>query len=119
MRRLVRNSEPGACNVYLVSSAVDQEGKTTVASQLAASLARSGRRTLLVDGDLRHPGGHHVFGLTNEYGFSELLRGEVDVDDAIRPTPADNLWMITAGQCCAQAVLMLGKDALGEIFAES
>lgn len=115
---LVRNSEPGACNVYLVSSAVEGEGKTTVASQLAASLARSGRRTLLVDGDLRHPGGHHVFGLTNEFGFSELLRGEVHVDDAIRATPADNLWMITAGQCCAQAVLMLGQDALGEIFSE-
>ena len=61
---------------------------------------------------------HLVFGLTNEYGFSELLRGEVHVDDAIRPTPADNLWMITAGQCCAQAVLMLGKDALGDIFSQ-
>ena len=82
---LVRNSEPGACNVYLVTSAADQEGKTTVASQLAASLARSGRRTLLIDSDLRHPGAHLVFGLTNEYGFSELLRGEVHVDDAIRP----------------------------------
>lgn len=115
---LVRNSEPGACNVYLVSSAVEQEGKTTVASQLAASLARSGRRTLLIDCDLRHPGAHHVFGLTNEYGFSELLRGEVHIDDAIRATPADNLWMITAGHCCAQAVLMLGKDTLGEIFTD-
>jgi len=115
---LVRNSEPGACNVFLVTSAADQEGKTTVASQLAASLARSGRRTLLIDSDLRHPGAHLVFGLANEYGFSELLRGEVDVDDAIRPTPADHLWMITAGRCCAQAVLMLGKDALGGIFSQ-
>jgi polysaccharide biosynthesis transport protein len=115
---LVRNSEPGSCNVYLVTSAAEQEGKTTVASQLAASLARSGRRTLLVDCDLRHPGAHLVFGVPNEYGFSELLRGEVHVDDAIRPTPADNLWMITAGRCCAQAVLMLGKDALGDIFSQ-
>ena len=115
---LIRNSEPGACNVFLVTSAAEQEGKTTVASQLAASLARSGRRTLLVDSDLRHPGAHLVFGLTNEYGFSELLRGEIHVDDAIRPTPADNLWMLTAGQCCAQAVLMLGKDALGDIFSQ-
>ncbi len=115
---LIRNSEPGACNVFLVTSAAEQEGKTTVASQLAASLARSGRRTLLVDSDLRHPGAHLVFGLTNEYGFSELLRGEIHVDDAIRPTPADNLWMLTAGQCCAQAVLMLGKNALGDIFSQ-
>lgn len=115
---LIRNSEPGACNVFLVTSAAEQEGKTTVASQLAASLARSGRRTLLVDSDLRHPGAHLVFGLTNEYGFSELLRGEIHVNDAIRPTPADNLWMLTAGQCCAQAVLMLGKNALGDIFSQ-
>jgi capsular exopolysaccharide synthesis family protein len=115
---LVRNAEPGACNVYLVTSAAEQEGKTTVASQLAASLARSGKRTLLVDCDLRHPGAHLVFGLANEYGFSEMLRGEMHVDDAIRPTPADHLWMITAGRCCAQAVLMLGKEALGDVFAQ-
>ncbi len=115
---LVRNASAGSSNVFLVTSAGEQEGKTTVSSQLAASLARAGRKTLLIDADLRHPGAHLVFGLDNEEGFCELLRGEVEVDDVIRPTPADNLWMITAGRCCATAVMGLGKEAAAEIIGQ-
>ncbi len=115
---VVREGEPGVCQTLLITSAGESEGKTTVASQLAASLARSGRRTLLLDGDLRHPGANHVFNMPNEHGFCELLRGEIGVEDAIRATPADNLWMITAGRCDAQAVLGLGKDVVGDIFAD-
>jgi capsular exopolysaccharide synthesis family protein len=113
---LVRNANPASSNVFLVTSAGESEGKTTVASQLAASLARGGRKTLLIDADLRHPGGHLVFGLPNEVGFSELLRGEMDVDEVIQPTPADNLWMITAGQCCATAVMAMGKEAVAQVL---
>ena len=115
---LVRNADPDACNTYLVTSAGDGEGKTTVASQLAASLARSGRRTLLIDGDLRHPGAHLVFGLPNDYGFCELLRHEIDVADAILPTPADGLWLIPAGQCCAVSLMALGKDVAAEVLSQ-
>jgi capsular exopolysaccharide synthesis family protein len=115
---LVRNADPDGCNTYLVTSAGDGEWKTTVASQLAASLARSGRRTLLIDGDLRHPGAHLVFGVPNDYGLCELLRGEIDVADAILPTPADGLWMIPAGRCCAVSLMALGKDIAGQVFAQ-
>ena len=64
--------------MVMVTSADAHEGKTTVASQLAASLARSGRRTLLVDGDVPTPAAHRVFELPQEPGLCELLRGQVD-----------------------------------------
>jgi polysaccharide biosynthesis transport protein len=115
---LVRNANAGSANVFLVTSAGESEGKTTVASQLAASLARGGRKTLLVDADLRHPGAHLVFGLTNEEGFCELLRGEVQVDDVVKPTPADNLWMVSAGRCDAAAVMALGKEAAAQVLGQ-
>jgi capsular exopolysaccharide synthesis family protein len=115
---LVRNSRLGSSNVFLVTSAGEQEGKTTVASQLAASLARSGRKTLLLDADLRHPGAHLVFGLDNEEGFCELLRDEAEVDEVIRPTPADHLWMVSAGRCDAVAVMALGKEAAAEVIGQ-
>jgi capsular exopolysaccharide synthesis family protein len=115
---LVRNASAGSSNVFLVTSAAEQEAKTTVSSPLAASLARAGRKTLLIDADLRHPGAHLVFGIDNEEGFCELLRGEAEVDDVIRPTPADNLWMVTAGRCCATAVMGLGKETAAEIIGQ-
>ncbi len=115
---LMRNASAGSSNVFLVTSAGEQEGKTTVSSQLAASLARAGRKTLLIDADLRHPGAHLVFGLDNEEGFCELLRGEVDADEVIRPTPADNLWMVSAGRCCATAVMALGKEKVAEVIGQ-
>src|SRR5260370_28815540 len=62
--------------VLMVGSAVSGEGKTSLASHLAASLARGGRRTLLVDGDLRNPAVHSMFGLTAGPGFAELLPGQ-------------------------------------------
>ncbi len=115
---VIRNSQIGSSHVFMVTSAGEQEGKTTVASQLAASLARAGRRTLLIDADLRHPGAHLVFGLANEDGFCELLRGEVTVDDVVRPTPADSLWMITSGRCDAMSILALGKDVVARILSQ-
>src|SRR5690606_15016137 len=56
-----------------VTSPAPGEGKTTVAENLAASLAESGRRTLIVDADLRRPRLHEVFGVSNSQGLAVLL----------------------------------------------
>jgi capsular exopolysaccharide synthesis family protein len=107
-------SEP--MRVVMITSALDREGKTTVASQLAASLARCGRRTLLVDGDLRRPTAHKLFELPLEPGLCEVLRGEGEVDDVIRPTRVAGLWMISAGQYDLESIQALSKDGVGDIF---
>jgi hypothetical protein len=60
--------------VVMVTSALGGEGKTTLASQLAASLARAWRKTLLIDCDLRNPAAHQLFDVPGEPGFCEGLR---------------------------------------------
>ena len=98
--------------VAMVTSSLEKEGKTTVASQLAASLARSGRRTLFLDGDLRRPSAHRLFELPMTPGLSEVLRGEVAMEDVIRPTRIAGLWMVPAGRCDQEAIQSLASDGL-------
>jgi succinoglycan biosynthesis transport protein ExoP len=96
----------GICTV-MVTSAVSGEGKTSLSCHLACSLARAGRKTLLLDCDLRNPAAHRLFELSGEPGLCEVLRGEAQLADVIRATPAANLWMIPAGQFDEQALQML------------
>lgn len=102
--------------VVLVTSAATMEGRTTVASQLAASLARAGRRTLLIDGDLRRPALHALFDMPLEDGLCEVLRAEVDVADVIRPTHAESLWLLTAGYCDIDAIHALATEQMQPVF---
>ncbi|MEM6260837.1 MAG: hypothetical protein AAGI37_21530, partial [Planctomycetota bacterium] len=86
---LMHDSTSNRRQIVMVTSAAAMEGRTTVASQLAASLARAGRRTLLIDGDLRRPALHNLFDLPLEDGLCEVLRTEAEVTDVIRPTHAE------------------------------
>lgn len=103
--------------VIMVTSAEPHEGKTTAATQLAASLARSGRRTLLIDADVRNPGAHRVFELPQDPGLCELLRGEAERDAVVHPTRTANLWLMPAGRCCLQSVQALSTSYLGTAIA--
>jgi capsular exopolysaccharide synthesis family protein len=100
----------------MVTSAVAGEGKTSLSCHLATSLARAGRRTLLVDCDLRSPAIHRLFELPVEPGFSEMLDGKADCPEVIRSTAADNLWVIPAGRYNAQTIQLLSQDVLSPVF---
>ena len=113
---LMHDSTSSPRQVVLVASPSSMEGSTTVASHLALSLTRAGRRTLLVDGDLRDPSLHKLFGMPVEDGLSELLRSEIEVSDAVRPTTTEGLWLMTAGLCDVDAVHALATDQLQPIF---
>jgi capsular exopolysaccharide synthesis family protein len=83
--------------LVMITSALAGEGKTSLAGHLAASLARAGRRTLLVDSDLHNPSLHRLFEMSRGPGLSDILRGEIDLPSAIRETGIPNLWLISAG----------------------
>lgn len=113
---LLRQANVEATRVILVTSAVSGEGKTTLASHLATSLARAGRKTLLIDCDLRRPAAHQLFELPLQPGLSEALLGEVHIAEATRSTPVDGLWMIPAGQWDREVMHALARDGMEEIF---
>ena len=102
----------------LVTSATGQEGRSTVASQLAVSMGRAGKTTLLVDGDLRNPQQHTIFGVQPTGGLSEMLRAEQTSDEAIVATAVENVWMLSAGRCDQMALQGLSGDQAKAVFQD-
>ena len=76
----------------LVTSALRREGKSTTIANLAVAFARSGRRVTVVDLDLRRPALHRLFGVEQQPGLADVVRGRVELEDAIvRPLNADSI----------------------------
>ena len=114
---LLHASRAESIRVVAVTSAVKGEGKTSLASHLGASLARAGRRTLLIDGDLRSPSLHRLFDAVPGLGLCELIKGEVELEDVIQKTHAEGLDLITAGRCDPLALQLLAQDELRFLFS--
>ena len=114
---LIHTTSADPPRVVMVTSAEPHEGKTTAATQLAASLARSGRRTLLIDADIRSPGAHRVFEMPQDPGLCELLRGEAEREAVVHPTRTANLWLLPAGRCDLRSVQALSTSYLGTAIA--
>jgi capsular exopolysaccharide synthesis family protein len=113
---LLCDAQAESTRVLLVTSAGPGEGKTTLAGHLAGSLARAGRKTLLIDGDLRAPAAHQLFELPQQPGFSEVLLGEVEAAEAVQPTAIDGLALMPAGLWDREVMQALARDGLEGIF---
>jgi succinoglycan biosynthesis transport protein ExoP len=83
--------------VLLVTSAVPNEGKSTVAANLARTLAQGGARVVLLDGDLRKGVLHQFLGLQRAPGFAEALGDPNRLDEVIQTDPAHNFSFIGSG----------------------
>jgi capsular exopolysaccharide synthesis family protein len=81
----------------LVTSAAASEGKTTVATSIAISLAQSGLRVCIVDCDLRRPRLHRIFDRAGDIGIMNAVVGEVSIEDVAKPTMVPNLWCVPCG----------------------
>lgn len=97
----------------LVTSSISGEGKSFVALNLGASLAASGRRTVLLDLDLRKNSLHQRLGLTAGSGLSDYLSGTADIGEVIRPVAGQaNFYVISGGAVSANPSELLGTDRL-------
>ncbi|QJW99688.1 tyrosine-protein kinase domain-containing protein [Frigoriglobus tundricola] len=95
--------------VLMVASSGAGEGKTTLATALAASLARARCRTLIVDCDLRAPSLHRLFGVAQTPGVCEVLSRTARVEAVIRPTAAECLDVLAAGEMSEAAAAGLAS----------
>ena len=113
---LLRAANTDGVHVIMITSAGDGEGKTSLASHLAASLARGWRNTLLIDADLRNPSASAQFEQASAPGFSEVLRGETTTSEVIKPTKLPRLSLLPAGQCDPYTLQALAQEEVGNIL---
>ena len=116
--RLMRKAGCDQTRVVLITSAMAGEGKTTVATQLAMSLARSRRKTVLVDFDLRRPTLDAALGLPREPGICEALHGRCQIMDAVRPTETEHLFAVTAGSWSRHVGADLSNGGVGTLLEQ-
>ena len=99
----------------VVTSPAANEGKSTTAANLAVTMAQSGRRTLLVDCDLRRPSLHELLGKPEAPGLTNVLLGETE-EIPIQPTDVENLFLLTSGPPPPNPADMLGSRRLDTIL---
>ena len=101
----------------LVSSPLPGEGKTMTAANAAVVISQQGKHVLLVDADLRKPGLHQEFAISNSSGLAELLSDSLDEERVIQhPKRLPNLSIISAGSSQAMTAEMLGSKKMRELM---
>ncbi len=101
----------------LVTSPAGGEGKSTTAANLAVAMAQSGRRTILVDCDLRRPAQHELFGLSMSPGLTSLALDEV-TDLPLQKTAVDGLWLLSSGPIPPNPADLLGANRMDAVIAQ-
>jgi capsular exopolysaccharide synthesis family protein len=108
-------------DVLVITSPLPGEGKTTVASNLGIALAEVRGRVLLIDGDMRRPRLHRVFGLANSWGLSDILREqnatlELPLDALVRKTAVPRLYVLPSGPCTDSIFSLLYSERMGRLM---
>ncbi|MFP4008993.1 MAG: GumC family protein [Spirulinaceae cyanobacterium] len=103
----------------VVGSATPDDGKSTIAFELAKTAASIGQRVLLVDADLRRPQMHYRFGLTNERGLSDALQSDLSLNDVIQQSPTQsNLFVLSGGHIPPDPIKLLSSQKMAHLMEQ-
>ncbi len=103
--------------VIQVTSPVPGDGKSTVAANIAVSIAMSGRNVCLVDCDFRRPRVAKIFGLREDIGFVQVIGGKAELEDSIQETSVENLSALTCGKRPSNPAELLSSEVFGDLIA--
>lgn len=93
-------------------------GKSFVSSNLAAIVAQSGKRVVIVDGDLRRGQLHSIFGLKDAGGLSEIIQRKMALENVLRPTSIQGLWLLGRGESTDNASNLFESLSFAEILKQ-
>jgi len=102
--------------VLLFTSALPEEGKSSTVCNLAITLARSAKRVILIEADLRRPRTSAYLGLPNGAGLTSVLVGTADVGDAIQDWGDGLFTVLTSGSSAPNPSDLLGSRRMGELI---
>lgn len=111
--------EGTSSRLIVISSVSPNEGKTTTAVNIAASLAENGARVLLIDADLRHPSVASKLGLEGNAGLAHVLSSQASVKDVVQRYWKPNLHVMPAGPKPPNASTLLNSDMMHELIRQA
>lgn len=114
---LAFTTEHGVPRSFAITSTRPAEGKSTTALALATTLARAGRRVILVDGDMRSPSVHHLGGVSHDRGLSNFLTGDDDISTMTFAMSELGFTAMSAGPIPPNAAELLTGNRLGLLIA--
>ncbi|HSI33931.1 MAG: polysaccharide biosynthesis tyrosine autokinase [Phycisphaerae bacterium] len=100
-----------------ITSPQPGDGKTSLAVNLAISIAKAGRRVLLIDGDLRKPDIHRIFNISDSPGFAEVIAGSHEPGTVIKKSDIDGLEVLPAGTPIIRPSELLSRPEVARVLA--
>ena len=99
----------------MITSSEPSEGKSTTVANLALAIGQAGRRVIVVDGDLRKPTMHRLFGVTNTVGLTNVLTEDIDLDEAIQYSMIPGVQVLTSGPSSPNPAELLGLQHMTDV----
>lgn len=108
----------GKIKILQFESSLAGEAKTTTCINLAVSLGKTGKKTLIIDFDFRKPRVHRAFQLENANGISDYMIGSITKEVLVKPTEFENVSIITRGTKVENSAAILMSDKLQNLMKE-